>query len=148
MKRSPALIPLSRDHHHGLEAARRLRRATGDDLDAAIAHLEAFWNSRGRGHFEIEEELVLPALSETDVGWRRATTRVRDEHEQIRARVDNPTARTSQSGVQLAHELGELLNDHIRFEERHLFGMLEARLPEDRLMLLGRAVEAAEASQP
>jgi hypothetical protein len=144
MKRSPALAALSRDHHHALEAARRLRGAGAEDLDDAVAHLEAFWDPRGRRHFEIEEELILPALPEADADWRRAAARVRDEHDRIRARVDRVRGRGADR-VQAAHELGQLLHDHVRFEERHLFGLLEERLPEDRLALLGQAVEQAEA---
>ena len=35
MKRSAALTPLSRDHHHGLFAALKLSRATAGDAAAA-----------------------------------------------------------------------------------------------------------------
>ena len=45
-----------------------------------------------------------------------------------------------------AHELGALLHDHVRFEERDLFSLLEERLPEDDLARLGEAIEGAEAA--
>jgi Hemerythrin HHE cation binding domain len=146
VKRSAALAALSRDHHHALDAARRLRRAGGGDLDAALAHLQAFWDPRGRRHFEIEEELILPALPQTDPDWREATARVRDEHARIRAAVDAVLAPGGDGdGVEAAHALGTLLPDHVRFEERRLFGLLEARLPERELAGLGEAIERAEA---
>jgi hypothetical protein len=138
MRRSPALIALSHDHHHALDVARRLRRAGADDVQAAVAYLREFWEPRGRRHFEIEEQLLLPALPESDAEWREAAARVRAEHDEIRARV------ASVGGVEAAHELGELLGDHVRFEERRLFGLLEARLPEAELAALGCAVEQAE----
>ncbi len=43
-----------------------------------------------------------------------------------------------------ARELGELLAAHVRYEERHLFVLLEERLTGDDLAALGSAVEAAE----
>jgi hemerythrin-like domain-containing protein len=144
MRRSEALAALSRDHHHALEAALRLRRAGEADLETAVAHFQAFWQPRGRRHFEIEEQLILPALPETHAAWREATARVRDEHERIRASVQALSARGGD--VDAAHALGRLLRDHVRFEERHLFGLLEAQLPEDELARLGEAVERAEAS--
>jgi hypothetical protein len=49
--------------------------------------------------------------------------------------------------LEAAHGLGQLLRDHVRFEERHLFGLLEARLPEPELASLGEAIERAEASE-
>jgi hypothetical protein len=146
VKRSAALAALSRDHHHALDAARRLRRAGGGELDAALAHLQAFWEPRGRRHFEIEEELILPALPQTDPDWREATARVRDEHARIRAAVDAVLAPGGDGdGVEAAHALGALLHDHVRFEERDLFGLLEARLPERELAGLGETIERAEA---
>lgn len=146
MKRSAALAALSRDHHHALEAALRLRRAGAGDLDAAVAHLQAFWEPRGRRHFEIEERLILPALPPSDVDWGEAIARVRDEHARIRAAVDTLATGGGEAPLEAAHGLGQLLHDHVRFEERQLFGLLEARLPEPDLARLGEAIERAEAS--
>ena len=42
-------------------------------------------------------------------------------------------------------ELGERLERHIRFEERELFPMIEAALPDDELERLGAAFARAEA---
>ena len=149
MKRSAALAALSRDHHHALEAALRLRRAAAAELDAAIAHLQGFWEARGRRHFEIEERLLLPALPETDPGWGAAAARVRDEHARIRAAVDGLRAGgRGEAPLEAAHGLGRLLRDHVRFEERDLFKLLEARLPEPDLAHFGEAIERAEAGEP
>jgi hemerythrin-like domain-containing protein len=145
MKRSAALAALSRDHHHALEAALRLRRADVADLDAAVEHLQTFWQARGRRHFEIEERLILPALPQTDADWREAAARVRDEHGRIRAAVD--ALGGGGASLEAARGLGQLLREHVRFEERHLFGLLEARLPEPDLARLGEAIERAEASE-
>jgi hypothetical protein len=43
-----------------------------------------------------------------------------------------------------AHALGELLNDHVRYEERELFPAVEARLEPKRLARLGEAIARAE----
>jgi hypothetical protein len=148
MKRSAALAALSRDHHHALATALRLRRAEVADLDEAVAHLQAFWEPRGRRHFEIEERLLLPALPETDTDWRAAAERVRDEHARIRTGVDALGVGGGEAALEAAHRLGQLLGDHVRFEERHLFGLLEARLPESDLAQLGEAIERAEVGEP
>lgn len=139
MKRSDALAPLSRDHHQALETALRLRRATADDVDAALARLNAFWTRIGRRHFEIEEELLLPALSGSE--WDALSARVREEHEDIRRRA---AALEEEATVAAARELGERLNAHVRFEERELFTTLERRLAPDDLARLGAAVARAE----
>jgi len=119
-----------------LEAALRLRRATADDLDDAVGRFREFWSERGRRHFEIEEELVLPAL-EGDQAWDGLADRVRQEHEQLRTRAE------SLDTVESAHALGQLLNDHVRFEERELFQVLEARLDPGQLSRLGQEIKSA-----
>ncbi len=129
MKRSRALIALSHDHHHALDVARRLRRATPADLDAALAYLRAFWEDEGKRHFELEERHLLDALPDAD--WREAAARVRREHETIRAGI------ASIGGLESAHALGDLLHAHVRFEERELFPLLESRLSEPELEALG-----------
>ena len=66
MKRHPALIPLSRDHHDGLVQAVRLRRAAADGdasarLTAAREFVEFFRNNE-RVHLRDEEEELFPLL--------------------------------------------------------------------------------------
>jgi len=137
VKRSPALVPLGHDHHHALEAALLLRRATDEDLAAAIERFRGFWSEHGeRRHFEIEEELLLPALA-GDEQWDGMADRVRREHEEIRAQAEKVGT------VEDAHALGRLLNHHVRFEERELFELLESRLDAGELVRLGQEIEAA-----
>jgi hemerythrin-like domain-containing protein len=137
VKRSEALVPLGHDHHVALEAALRLRRATAADLDEAVGRFREFWaEHERRRHFEIEEELLLPAL-EGDADWDDMARRVRFEHGQIRAAAE------ALSTVEDARALGELLNDHVRFEERRLFEYLEERLSRARLSELGAEIRAA-----
>lgn len=108
MKRSDALAPLSRDHHQALEVALRLRRAGEGDADAAVERFLAFWRAIGSRHFEIEEELLLPALPATDPEWRAACQRVLDEHARLRA------AGEALASARDARAAGELLHDHVR----------------------------------
>jgi hemerythrin-like domain-containing protein len=140
VKRSAAIAPLSRDHQVALEAALRLRRATADDVGPAVVRFRDFWRGAGSRHFEIEEELLLPALPDGGRDWDDAVARVLAEHAEIRARAE----RLAAEDVEQARALGELLHGHVRFEERTLFEILERRLPEAELAALGAAVERAE----
>src|SRR5437899_2187177 len=66
MKRHPALIPLSRDHHDGLVRAVRLRRAAADgDASARLAAASdfgEFFRNEERVHLRDEEEELFPLL--------------------------------------------------------------------------------------
>lgn len=142
MKRSEALAPLSRDHQHALYAALRLRRAHEATLRDAVEQFLRFFETEGRRHFEIEEQLLVPALPADDGEWSAGVARVLDDHEAIRAGAEELRTRAS---MKSAVALGERLNDHVRFEERELFPLLERRLDDDALAALGEAVAAAEA---
>ena len=139
MKRSRPLIALSHDHHQALDVARLLRRATPAALPAALQRLHEYWEPAGRRHFDVEEQVLLDALPATDAAWRSAAEHVRREHDDIRARVEHV------NDVSGAHELGTLLHDHVRFEERELFAMLVARLSEAELASLGDRLDVADA---
>lgn len=141
MKRSAALAPLSRDHQHGLYAALRLRRTVPATLADDVAQFERFFSEEGSRHFEIEEALVLPALPDDDPEWGPGVARVLSDHAAIRAAA---AELRSDATTEAAEALGQRLNDHIRFEERELFAILERRLGDEELMRLGEAIAEAE----
>jgi hypothetical protein len=140
MKRSPELASLSRDHHHALDAARILRRMNPTNIDESIADFLDFWNRHGRRHFAIEEELVLPALAD-DEAWAAAEERIRREHGGDpcpHGCALDPAARRGGQGARRA------LRDRVRYEERHLFALLEERLAPEALARLAHELAAAE----
>ena len=143
MQRSEALAPLARDHHQGLFVAQRLNRATSSEAAAARAAFLEFWDRAERGHFRIEEELLLPALARHHAVTDDAVVRVLTDHVELRRRAADLVAE-AEPAVETLHELGACLHDHIRHEERVLFPLIEAALPGDELAELGAAVERAE----
>lgn len=126
MKRHPALEPFSRDHNDGLILARNLEL----DRDGAIEAMRLAWNVELEDHFAEEERLLIPLASEA------AADRLRAEHEEIARRVqrlpDEPEA------------LGDLLRDHIRWEERVLFVEIEMNATEAQLATLAEQTDALE----
>jgi hemerythrin-like domain-containing protein len=136
MQRSDALAPLSREHHVALEVALRLRRASADTAEEALGRFEAFWSEHGQRHFAAEEELVLGALPEGDAALAAAAQRLEREH----ARLRRQAACVKAGDVEALNELGDLLRDHVRFEERELFPLVEDALSPDALDALGRAL--------
>ena len=132
MKRSEALTPLSRQHQHGLAVALKLRRAdAGAAAEARAAFLE-FWESEGREHFRLEEEILLPAYARHGAADHPAVVRVLVEHVDLRRRGQDLAAMPDAS-PEVLRDLGERLERHIRHEERVLFPRIEAALPEAEL---------------
>ncbi len=138
MKRSDALAPLSRDHHQVLYLAMRLKRAEDADLrEEALA----FFAGVERRHFDVEEQVLLPGWLQASPGSDRGlAVRVAEEHLDIRIAL---RALRGEVGPAELNRLGELLESHVRFEERVLFPAIEADLDVEALESLG--AEIAEA---
>ncbi len=127
MKRHPALVPLSHDHHHALVHARRLQ----EEGTPAARDFLRFFASETTRHFREEEELVFPLLYADEPESLRV---VLLQHQQLRA-----LAKRLRSGEDVAAELGALLEAHIRIEERDLFELIQRVVPEDELAAIGLA---------
>ena len=142
MKRSPALRTLSHDHHQSLVIALALIR--GGDESAGAAALR-WWRHDGLTHFEVEEQILLPA-------WQRAcpdadmgmVTRVLAEHAMIRAGFNE--LESVGLAVSDVTGLGLTLQRHVRFEERVLFPAIEESMGEPALGQLAEEIEAAEST--
>lgn len=145
MKRNEALQTLSRDHHRALEVALKLRRATDADAETIRREFVAFWHDHGAHHFRVEEEVLLPAFARHRDPRAPEVVRVLTDHVEIRRRAaDLEVAAVPGAGD--LNSLGEMLNDHVRHEERVLFPLIEETLPSGELEQLARTVEEAERS--
>ena len=145
MIRQPALQPLSRDHHQALAIALKLARSDVDTAAEAQAAFLRYWLAHGRDHFRAEEEILLPAFAGHADPHDPLVARVLLEHLLIRrfvARIE----RELDEPLWRLRELGALVSDHVRLEERELFPLVEERLPPDELAWLGAALEGAESS--
>jgi hemerythrin-like domain-containing protein len=143
MKRSEALQRLSRDHHRALEVALKLRRASGGDAEKVSAEFLDFWREHGALHFRVEEEVMLPAFARHGDPTDPRVVRVLTDHVEIRRRAAD-LERVSTTDAEELNALGEILNDHVRHEERVLFPLIEASLPEAELGELAQSIDEAE----
>lgn len=135
MKRHPALQQLSRDHYHALAVAQRLRRAGDDAASDAKGAFESYWERDGRTHFREEEEIVLPACAGFINPYEAIIARILSDHVRIRNLADRLAAH-SPPQLELLHELGQALEEHVRREERQLFPMIERSIPDAELRQL------------
>jgi quercetin dioxygenase-like cupin family protein len=124
MKRHPALVPLSHDHHHALVAARRLRQAAERDADpaGAVASFRAFFAAETLAHFRAEEEQLFPLVADVDEA-RPLLVETLIDHQRLRALVRDLGGSDDVRATMA--EIGELLEAHVRREERELFPLIE-----------------------
>lgn len=139
MRRHQALVPLSHDHHHGLAQARRLRRAASEAdperlLQVARGFVE-FFAREGAGHFRDEEELLFPLLADCGDPATSLLAEIAVQHAAVRSLVGQ-VRRSVQAGrveAEVLNRLGELLEQHIRLEERQLFPLIEEIVTDEDL---------------
>src|SRR5213079_1132254 len=86
-------------------------------------YVKWFWTDDLKHHFDQEETLLLPVLNEED----EMAARLKKEHQTIRSLVSK---KLNEMEIAL---LSELLNSHIRFEERELFPHIEQRATAEEL---------------
>jgi len=133
VKRHPALVPLSEEHHQELAHARRLLRAAGagpeERLAVASAYLDAFFTETVE-HFRREEEILFP-LYVRHAGSTPVLERILREHMELHGLVRALRAEAAAGDIppEALRTLGDLLHDHVRLEERELFEEIERIVP-------------------
>lgn len=110
MKRHPRLVQLSREHHVALRLGRHLLAG------GAAAKLRAEHDALA-AHFAEEERDLLPLLEAN--GHAALAQRLNAEHAQLR------TLFAAALQGQREGEAGQALIEHVRFEERELFPVVE-----------------------
>ena len=129
--RHSSLVPLSHDHHHGLALALRCRRQALGQLQPVGAEglrdrareFREFFAENLINHFRAEEEVLFPELSARLPESRDLIDLLVREHEQMRSAI--PNLQEEIGLAKLVFDLGDLLERHIRKEERELFPLFE-----------------------
>lgn len=141
--RHPSLIALSHDHHHGLALALRCRKqALGQLKPMGVAGLRErakefldFFAANLVAHFRAEEEVLFPVLRDAVPASVSMLDELIKHHEQIRSAVLQLEAGTGLA--KLIFDLGDLLERHIRREERELFPLFEEHLEARKAEAIG-----------
>lgn len=133
MKRHEALHPLSHHHHHTLKLANELKNA---DDKASIQQMTRdiidFWENDGEAHFRDEEEVLLPLYGQYESLDKPEIKELLLQHIQVRSYIHQIRG-TGRHDRQIFRDLGELLQKHVRLEERVVFPMIEQAVPENYL---------------
>lgn len=139
MKRSEMLTSLSHDHHQALRASQLLKRCDESDAVDVRDGFRGFWEPHV-DHIRIEEEILFPKYAEFRGDDDPLLVQARDEHQRISALAD-AVLNTDPPPVEKMHQLGEVLHDHTRFEEREFFGVIEETIPVDQQPALMEALD-------
>jgi len=150
--RHPSLVLLSHDHHHGLALALRCRKQSlgqikpmgAEGLRARAQECCEFYRDSLVAHFKAEEAVLFPLMREHVSGCGGMLDQLVREHDQIRRAM---TELQAGSGLaKLIFDLGDLLERHIRKEERELFPLFEAQVDAEKAHAAGARLTDALAA--
>ncbi len=129
IKRNPALVRFSRDHHHGLLLVWKIREGFRRSVagERIAEYCAFFFDKELVPHFEDEEKNLFAKMPPENALRLKAEA----EHGVMRDMADN--FRSGKSERKDLENFAQLLESHIRFEERQLFNHLQEYLNEEEL---------------
>jgi hemerythrin-like domain-containing protein len=136
IKRSEQLAPLSREHHDGLMFVWKLRQGLRNDTPLGVLRdfCNWYWNNHIKPHFFQEEKILLQYISPD----HKQAVQLKKEHTDIRELILIIDREPDAVTVVL---LANLLERHIRYEERILFPHLEQTLTPGQLDIIFQQLE-------
>ena len=144
LHRDRSLVPLSHQHQHGLAISVLIGRGLkadptpekADELASKVARLaeaELF------GHFAVEESVLFPAVRPYLQSGELIDALVA-EHRLMEGLVRRIAEASDLERIRLLKKFAEVLQGHIRAEERHLFQQIQDRLSSRQLEGLGEEI--------
>jgi hemerythrin-like domain-containing protein len=128
IKRSEQLQPLSREHHDGLLFVWKLKQGLENrtSLEILKEYTGWYWRHHIKPHFFQEEKILIPFMP----AHHPMAVQLKKEHDYIRELILNIDREPDKHDI---IRLSNLIESHIRFEERELFQYLEERLSKNQL---------------
>ena len=145
MKRHPALIPLSREHHGALILARLLQKdapvykGLPTDIQGKAEYAYKFYQEELVKHFE-DEERVLKLVTGVESNLDLMIKTIYSEHQELHKlfqSIDKHPDLTSH-----LDQIGKTLETHVRKEERELFPLMQETFNEDLMIKVDKSLSS------
>jgi len=147
MKRHKALRSLSQEHHRGLMLAQLIKTGSPKykglpcGLEAKKIYTIKFYDENLIPHFRKEEQVLFPLSRAKSMDLENIVRELINQHKKISLLIDM-LKRTIEPNKVL-DELGRLLQNHIRKEERELFEIIQKVFSKDELSKLETDLDKA-----
>lgn len=146
--RHDALRPLSRDHHLALQLARGIQRSASAHLRAElpsekralIAHVQKIFAEELEPHFEVEDAVLAPAVAGKDEQLDHIMSDIESEHAEMMALTAKLSSLKDSEIEETLDHLGQMLENHVRREEREYYARIQEVLDDASLEELGTSL--------
>ncbi len=150
MKRHEAFVPLSRDHHEVLMVAQLLKADAPEypklpsDIHGKLSHAMKVYAEIIQPHVRFEEEQLFPIILGISDEIDQLIYILQDDHTEIDSLFVKLQGEANQAW--LMDELGKLMEQHVRLEERELFELLQTQASKSLLEEINARTTAYNAS--
>ncbi|HEY5367939.1 MAG TPA: hemerythrin domain-containing protein [Hanamia sp.] len=136
IKRNENIIKFSRDHHASLLFCWKIRQGVKHhiDIDRMLDYLRYFWTKHFAPHFGEEEAFLFAPLKDDKV------LKAMDDHKSIKESIEALHATKLHGTEEKLLELADMVDEHVRYEERILFPHLESTLSHEQLKHIGTQI--------
>ena len=137
IKRNPHIVKLSKDHHFSLLFCWKIRNGLKFEAEPSRIkkYIQYFWKHHIQPHFREEETILFAPVKDA------AVQKALREHEDIAKQINEINISEHISPDQLL-TLADMVDNHVRYEERELFPHLEEILTEEQLESIGKQISS------
>lgn len=154
-RRHESLIPLSREHHYALMLCLRIHRGLESRqndpawLRSKAENAVRFFAGDLTPHFQAEEEVLFPAMRHC-AGTVELLRDLLAEHRDLERLAEGLRQCEADLLVERLRAFADLLEAHIRREERELFPIFEQQVTPEAARLIGQEITQliGQAEQP
>ena len=138
IKRRAELIQLSKDHHLSLLFCWKIRQGLKMNIspDRIKPYVKYFWQHHMQPHFLEEEEFLFVLVNDKKI------EKALQEHKQISDLIQKTMIPDQKGVLTLLLHLTDVVEAHVRYEERELFPYLELQLDSTQLTRLAQQLNA------
>ncbi len=134
IRRNENIVKLSKEHHFSLLFCWKIRQGIKLEIPAAriIKYVKYFEGNFLHPHFMEEENILFAPLKD------KLVEKAMKQHKEINRVVSTLSKDNNANPLEQLEKLADLVNDHVRYEERELFPHIERTLKPAQLEAIGK----------
>ena len=137
INRNEHIKRLSREHHFSLLFCWKIRQGLKTNVAAERIrkYAQYFWEQHLQPHFQEEEKILFAPIKD------RQVQRAINEHKSIRQQIEHLSNYPENKERKTLAKIANMVDEHVRYEERELFPHLERKLSKEQLEDVGKQIQ-------
>ena len=142
VKRNEHIRKLSREHHFSLLFCWKIRQGlkTNVAMERVRKYVKYFWQQHLQPHFREEENILFAPIKD------RQVQRAINEHKYIQSQIESLSDHSANNERKRLARIADIVDEHVRYEERELFPHLERKLSKEQLENIGKLIQKHHSS--